>query len=386
MKRHKEFFSDGLELSPVRLLGGFICVDSHIGCAGCTYCLNRRDPLLHRILDENRHIDLAQIGVYPKDLFEILSSLPSYTKARVPVRFGHLTDWKYEADEMAEVYSMIPDDYPCVMLTRFPISPAQLPLFCGQKNLLLHISLTPFIKGYPEDFIEPDDVIASASGIPQKNVLFMLRPLINGHAQAAINILNRLPAGANVAFWGMSTDNIPGIEDLCRIPDYELAEIKTFAKNRGFHVWDFFGCVLRKNLHRPFFKYLEASKRPDSTCCHCANKSVCERAAASVDLKQIEELLQIVNISFRHIEQYEDYLLIDTPCPAARAEEVFLSELMNHDVRLSSVHRGQQSGMHIAETQILERWQHTSFFPVDRLRDISTTLKQYRFGTPDIEQ
>ena len=39
--RHKEYYGDELELAPVRLLGGFVNVDTHLGCIGCSFCVQR---------------------------------------------------------------------------------------------------------------------------------------------------------------------------------------------------------------------------------------------------------------------------------------------------------------------------------------------------------
>jgi hypothetical protein len=377
MKRHKEFFPDGLELSPIRLLGGFICADTHIGCFGCTYCLNRRDPLLHRILNENTHVDLHQIGLSLDALFDIISSLPSYKRARVPIRFGHLTDWKYEEKEMSDLYSMIPKDYACVMLTRFPLSSFQRNIFTGQKNLLLHISLTPLIKRYERDFVDPVEVITSASGIPAEQVLFMLRPLVKGHQKAVIELLDLLPSFTNVALRGMSTDNIPGIGDLNKIPGDEISEVKAYAKERNLQVWDFFGCVLRKNLNIPFFKFLEARNVPNSACHDCSNESICRNASKNFDPKILEEMLDELKITFNEIQQFEDRILVSTSVPTARAEEIFLSELTNRDIRFSSVSRSQKSGVLTTDSQIFERWQQTGFFPINTLREISTILLKF---------
>lgn len=67
-KHHRELLGEGLDFAPVRLLGGFICADFYIGCAGCVWCLNRRHTGLHRLLNRNIHLDIADCGITVEDL------------------------------------------------------------------------------------------------------------------------------------------------------------------------------------------------------------------------------------------------------------------------------------------------------------------------------
>lgn len=375
MSRHREQPRGGLALSPVRLLGGFICVDFHIGCAGCSYCLNRRDPVLRDILDRSVHLDLSRVGIEPGKTLSLAASTLPYRKAKVPIRCGHLTDWRYQERETEAFYRLLPRDYPMAVMTRYPLSAAQAGVARGQDNLLVHVTVTPPIPGFEEHAVECEEVVASASSLPRRNVVFMLRPLVTDNDAANRRLVDLLPPKSNVCFHGLSTDSIPAADRASSIAEDELTALKGMAQDRDLTVLDYFGCVLRQNIGRPFFKHWE--KRTElSRCAGCTNAATCGSETPCLTQDAIAGETSLLKIVPREIRIERRTVQIQTRTPSARAEEVYLSERLNACVYLSSVTRTGEKGIRSVENDVLERWESTGFFPTFALRGLSEDIRR----------
>jgi len=374
MSRHKEFFPSQMHLAPVRLLGGFICVDMHIGCRGCSYCLNRRSPALARILDQRIRFRLRDMGVSVRHLFSLVEQTWSYSRASVPIRCGHLTDWRYQIEETEAFYRMLPADYPFVVLTRFPLGDRQRALARGQPNLLLHVSLTPPIPGRERDNQPPERVIESVASVPNENLFFMCRPLVSGNRRRNEELVDALPPGSSAGFHGISTDGIRAATGLLGVSDEELGELRARARARGVRVLDFFGCALWRRLRRPFFKYEEAAARPESGCVECPNLSVCRDQRSGTTPPRIVTELRRLGIRPQCTVVNQGRVFVETSTPVSRAEEIYLSMMTGSPVTISSVARSAGKGVLIMSTSILDRWQATGFAPVSALRDLSERI------------
>lgn len=383
MARVKEILASGLDFAPLRLLGGFICLDTHLGCWGCSYCLNRRHLELDQLLNRQFHLDLDEIGVTSEALIGYLQNLASFTSASVPLRIGHLTDWKYEWRETGRILSQLPADYPVVLMTRYPLSDASRTIPLKHRNVLLHVTLTPLIKGFEKDYLDPATVVASVAGLNFKQLLFMLRPLVADNLQQTLQVLEILPEQANVCFKGLNVDGIPGMSRLTAIQPLELARLKQIALKKRLQVWDFFGCVFRRNLNLPFFKYREIAGKVDSRCNHCENLPVCgDQPFPSVAFlaKQLKKL----DIDYESITIDTQKVTVKTQTPTARAEEAFLSELLRCDVQFSTVARSDDKSMAFFDQTILKRWDNNGFYPVAEMRAISAEIrKRMKRGNPD---
>ncbi len=374
VKRDKEMLGSPLELGPIRLLGGFICVDFHLGCKGrCRWCLNRRSPLLNSVLENDIQLDYASVGMQVSDISELVYRLPSFEYGNVPIRIGHLTDWKFEIEASEAFISNLPSEYPVVVMTRYPLSSTQVEMARKYKNLLVHITLTPYIHGYEREYTDPQLILDSVANAPSESLFFMIRPLIRDNNCEYQALIPRL-SGFNVGFKGMSTDYIPGIGHLKRIETNELNELKANAIGYGASVYDFFGCVLRRNLRIPFFKYEEIRLSGDAPCCDCPNLQYCSEPA-ELDEMFLKTTLEAMAIHCETILQQDKDIYVATSTLTSRTEEVYLSELLCRKVMFNTVNRSTIRNVMEIDASIYDRWQQSSFYPVEKMKAVTAKIR-----------
>ncbi len=371
-KRAKELLTEALCLSPIRLLGGFICIDTHLGCLGCSYCLNRRDPLLHRILNEGHHCDYRSIGYPPKRLAALIRESASFA-ARVPIRIGHLTDWHYEVDDSIELLAHLPADYPVVCMTRFPLSSKQVEWLNGRRNTIVHVSLAPAITAASADRQNHQRIIESFAAIDPAKLFLMMRPLRKGAETEARLLIEQLPADAYFNCWKLSTNSIPSMTTEQPMRPEQIDQLIAAGRGRGLRYRRFFGCLLRATAKAPFPKATEAL-RLDSGCADCDNRERCQ-SERPVAPEAVAALLKKLSIQATTISITEE-IYIETENTTARAEEVYLAEQLGREVRFSTIHRGTTPTVVSLEHALFERWQGSGFFPVAELDVCSEAMRQ----------
>lgn len=375
MKRHKELLDEDLSLAPIKLLGGFICIDFHLGCSGCLYCLNRRHPFLHALLERKIHLDMP---FSPATLAAMVLALPSARDATVPIRLGHMTDWFFQKEATAAFCAVMPADYPMVTMTRYPLDAEQVVLLKHYPHLLVHMTVTPPIPGMADS--DPEAIVASTATLPQEQVVYMLRPLVVNNDVWHQHLLQTLPPGSQVAFGAMSTDSIPNMAHLQPVSCAELDSLRRQARASGLLPLHMFGCSLRQRLQRPFFKYQEVCALPDSHCSICPNERHCRNTLApwtAADRQMLVMALARLELSVNDLQYEPGSVRITTDQPAGRAEEVYLSEWLNRQVLLNTVSRGEAKGIRFLDDTLYQRWERTGFLPVTQLRTMAATIRQH---------
>ena len=151
------------ELFPIKLVGGFITLDNVAGCVGCSFCLSRRHPIWRHIFKGNIKID--NVFDSPEGAYTLLRDMVPFYRARVPLRFGHNTDARFQWAFGRQLYSLLPKEQPFIVMTRFPLEKEDLGWFKGQSNLLLKLSLTPSSKSLR---VKSDvwSILKSVEGVP----------------------------------------------------------------------------------------------------------------------------------------------------------------------------------------------------------------------------
>ena len=320
------------------------------------------------LLDKGIQIDYSQLGVSVEDIWSLTKQCWSYGSARLPLRLGHGTDWKYQIGATKEFLSLLPNDYPTVVLTRFPLNKEQCASIKDKENVLCHLSLAPPIDG--DSFDGYKDVLESVEDLPLERLFFMCRPLIGGNVKNNEKLVHSLPKGAAVGFHGLSQDNIPSIKSHEPFTEEEGLNLRKLALKRGLRVFDYFGCALWEQLKIPFWKFAQARTLSHNHCNSCRNFSICSHEI-SITKEQVAALVRSMGFHTEDIKIDSSKIIIKTEFPAARSEEVFLSQMLNRETFISTVARNTSGGILQMSDDIFNRWQKTGFAPVAKMVEIS---------------
>ncbi len=375
MKRPREIYSGNQSLFPVRLVGGFICVDFHFGCNGCSFCLNRRDPVLRKILDAGIQFDIARAGILPTDVYSLLKHSRFFNAARVPLRIGHITDWKYEIDSAHDFLDLLPDDYPVVLMTRFPLDSRQREALKGRQGAITHLTLTPNGTGLncSQGALQ---IIDSARELPANKVFYMLRPLAEGCVDNTKDILKALPKKSHVGLHKLSIDSIPTIGDAMPLAEESFQKLRHFAREQGHHLLDYFGCLFRRNLGIPFFRFLSAATLPDSSCFACPNITVCQEASNRIDTAAIKNAASEIGIMVDQLAHENAVIKLCSNTASARADEIYLSEMFCAEVLISSISRANKPILKEMPSEIISRWHTTGLIDTEKLKTWGNSIEK----------
>ncbi len=368
--------SDLLELFPIKLVGGFIAIDSYAGCVGCSFCLSRRHSFWQKAFAANWRKPALFSSI--DQSLEILSQMKSFTQARVPLRFGHNSDGFFQWDFASGLYKELPAENPCIILTRFPIPEKHMPLLQGQSNLLVKMTITP-----PSASLRiSTDVEALLSQIPllpPENLYVLIGPVAGDNWQIVPEILNRLPKGLWLDIKPLTRYGIPGMDAVPVCEDHTIKDLRRLASDKGFQVTDFFGCKLRKNLKRPFYK---AGSAPDyclQVCHDCELNQLClteRRKIPRHDL--IRQHAAGIGLEFLKIKD-SGHRAVEAECiqPASRGDETYLSEITGTRISISSVAAGSEGGTFDQTTEeMLARWESHGLMPVTTLSKLAYNAMQ----------
>ena len=358
-----------LELFPLKLVGGFITVDQHVGCVGCRFCLSRRHPLWLRAFAHRYHADEG--FETSEEVAGLLGAMRPFTEARVPVRFGHNTDSRFQWDFGASLYRQLPRHNPFIFMTRFPVPGRHHDLFQGQPNLLLKMTITPPSRslGVQTDVAA---ILRSIRRLPPGNIYFLVGPLARDNLDGAREIMDALPVGSWADAKSLTRDGIPGMGSVTVPTPAELEDLRERGRRRSITTTDFFGCLLRRGLGRPFYKIDAADGYLARTCQLCHQQPSCtasrppEEIEAAVRGAAREIDLQL--LAATHLGPHTTRF--DCVQPASRGDETYLSELLDHRVLLSSVPEGSEGGSFcLLDPHVLRRWERTGMFPTTHVAE-----------------
>lgn len=368
--------SELLELFPIKLVGGFIAIDAHAGCVGCSFCLSRRHSLWRKAFAANWHEPCLFSSV--EQALDILLQMKPFTQARVPLRFGHNTDGLFQWDFASSLYKKLPQENPCIILTRFPIPDRNVSLLQGQSNLIVKITITPpsASLGISTDV---QALLSQISLLPRENVYVLIGPVAGDNWQMVPEILERLPAGLWLDIKPLTREGIPGMDAVPVCDDATLGNLRRLASDKGFQVTDFFGCLLRKRLKRPFYK---AGSTPDycqPVCRNCDQNELCyceRRKTPRFDL--IRRHAAGIGLEFGEIKEIgHRSVLAECTQPTSRGDETYLSEITGTRIIISSVPPGSEGGtFDQTPEEILVRWESHGLLPVTALRKLARDALQ----------
>lgn len=356
-----------LELFPIKLVGGFIAIDYHLGCAGCSFCLSRRHPLWRAVFDQGYHLDLFSFTL--EIAISLLHGMKPFSKAKIPVRLSHNTDLAYQWDFCTGLYSLLPGDHPVIMLTRRPLTGPQTGFFHGQKNLLLKMTITP-----PSKLLGIDSPVAglvdSAVRIHPDNLYLSIGPIVRDNLQSVAVILKRIPPGTWIDLKPLSVSGIPGMRETMLPMADELEALRTRAWEMGLIVTDFSVCKIRQHLSRPFYKARIALPDPEKICLACRNRNLCFQTEDVTETNiKVRRATEDIGLELGGLELQPDGVFrYECGIPASKGDETYLSEMTGYPIRLASTIQGAEGGCFSLEDAASHlRWQAARTMAWDKL-------------------
>lgn len=363
---------------PMKLIGGFIALDFHVGCMNCAFCVCKRNKTRKLIFDTGLQGDFS-VGV--DEILDLLRKMPSFTKARVPLRFGHDTDAMYQKRQFWEMYEQLPENYPVVQLRRSRISEDEVPFYKrAKRNLLVKMTVTPNSRWY-RSLIDPYRALESLLLIPNTTKYILIGPLADDSFDQAMNLISILPVPSIVDVKALNLEgleSLPEIVGAIPLDNWRLALLRTRARDLGHWVTSHLTCPLRHNLGIPFDRVGDLDEKEREHCNKCYSYSLCysnfDEAFFSQQIESCLEYLQLTKVRAKCVgmKQY----VLDVNEPTAMGDYTYMSKLLGAKIKITSSRRGTLRGETIATPDVLARWERVGFYPVRELREI--TIRTYQ--------
>ena len=163
------------------------------------------------------------------------------------------------------------------------------------------------------------------------------------------------------------------------LPDEEIDRLREQGASRGLVMTDFFGCVFRRSLRRPFYKQDGCADYIDYACQSCFQRDECQAetnlSAVEAKAREAASRIGLVLGAARHLGPHTSRF--ECGAPTSRGDETYLSELLNHRILLSSVPEGSEGGSFGGTSrEILERWERRGMFPAGEVERLSERIEQ----------
>jgi len=222
-------------------------------------------------------------------------------------------------------------------------------------------------------------LLSQISRLPQENIYVLIGPVAGDNWQMVPEILERLPTGLWLDIKPLTREGIPGMDAVPVCDADIIGNLRQIAADKGFQVTDFFGCLLRKRLKRPFYK---AGSAPDyclPVCLNCELKELCfceRRKTPRHDL--IRRHASDIGLELGEIKE-TGHRAVHVECaqPTSRGDETYLSEITGTRVTISSVPAGSEGGtFDQTPDEILVRWESHGLLPVTALRKLAQDALQ----------
>jgi hypothetical protein len=313
------------------------------------------------------------VGWPPERVAALAAGLPAVTRARVPVRFGHASDLVFQEDGAIALLRALPHDRAAMLLTRFPVSVAVARAVASHPGALLHLSLAPPAgsgsKGARDRAGDLREALVAAAAVPPEQLFVLFGPLVEGSAPYLERLLPLIPRGAAVGFKPLAVDGLPFASAAPAPSAAALTALAAHARALGLDVPPLAGCRLRSRLRLPFFRYRELvpTAHGGSGCDACPTKAVCAGVTSPSDESLGSEAAEL-GLTVLSVHREEARVVLEVDAPAARADEVFLSERFGWPVYLSTVARAEEFRVVELSAELFERWERQGIYPATALR------------------
>lgn len=358
--------NDISEFYPIKISPGFITIAFHLGCIGCNFCSvrygNLRDVLFSGKINR-------KYPVSPRELYKLLEGMPSFSKARIPIRIGNDTDFKFESRETEKFVSLLPNDYPVIILTRFPV-PIRYKHIFNRNNVLLKITITP-----KSDYLDcPDNykaILKSLEGI-NSEVMVTIGPVDASNYDKACSLIKKIPNKRNFSVYikRLNDEFHPSLKTIPQISSDQEQSLKVLVIENGFRHLSQLTCPLSNRLN---FAHKRVSDVPESERKYCTSCSVFD-VCYSDDILDEDELRFLLKdlglqLTVPPVKTGFKSYLITVDNPTAFGDEAYLSEMLKRKIKISNTKDGTNRYQYSSSIEVMKRWQEVSFFPFLALKE-----------------
>lgn len=289
--------------------------------------------------------------------------MPSFHKARVPIRLGNDTDLRFELEDSIEFLELLPRDYPVAALTRFPIS-KNAAARLSRNNLIVKITATPtsLFLNSPDN---AGEVIESA-GFFETPLVLTLGPVTADNFEVTRRLLATIPRKPNITVYikPLNTEFHPSLVDIPQIVPSQYTELRRTVSEFGFRHLSQLMCPVNDLLRIRHKRVSDVPRDEQSYCRQCSSETICytsDEMSIAVLTAELSFLgLKVTNTPRR--TGFKSYVA-DVDAPTGFGDEAYLSELLGCKLKLTGTRDGTGNASYSASLDVMERWQRVGFFP-----------------------
>lgn len=354
------------EFYPIKLSPGFITIAFHIGCIGCNFCsvryANSRDKIFTGKINE-------KYPCSPLELYNLLLKMPTFFESRTPIRIGNDTDFKFEERQVEEFVSLLPSDYPVIILTRFPISERVKHLF-QRHNILLKITITPKSE-YLDCPYNADDILSSLDEITSETMI-TIGPIDKDNSEDAKRFIDKVPKKKNFSLYikPLNPDFHSSLKHIPMPSEIFIENLKKKVEEAGFRHLSQLTCPLSNKLGFAHKRVSDVPQEEKKFCDSCAAHNICY-SKESLSENDLHRLLAKLNLRLteKPIRKGFKSYLISVDKPTAFGDELYLSETLKQKIKIKQTSLGTSGYNYSASHEVMKRWESCSFFPYSFMKN-----------------
>ncbi len=356
---------------PIKVVNGFVSCDFMLGCYCCRFCLNRRYPDWHAML-ETRKVYRNALSV--ERAAALLSQVKAFTRARVTLKVGHDTDMSLEEPQAQALTDLLPADHPIVFMRRGALPSKHRAWYQrARPNLLMKLTLTPR-SPFLDATADPFAILDSFRGIAQP-MFFAIGPVIDENLEEARAVVRALPPGSRLWVRDLITKDIPRFDKTVRVAEPPGESLRRYAVEQGHHIVHYLNCLVRAELGLPFHKRGEFVSEPNPWQVrwsqHCKVLGRCGAEVPEDEARErIDDALGDLDLTLdRPVERFgHKSYRVTVREDVNFGDECYLRELTSLKCDLERL--GRKTGTALSAS-IADRWRNTHFFPVDEVLELA---------------
>ena len=359
-----------MQLLPIKLVPGYIAIDFVAGCIDCNFCVAKRDASIKKLFKSGRRYDLCG----SEQVYFLLNRMPSFNLACIPLRIGNDTDYVFQKVQIQKLIEELPDNYPIVVLTRFPLSQQDVQFFNGRPNVLLKITITPYSSSlYPN--LNVDAVTKSLTNLACKHVV-TFGPIVADNVDGCIKLLKEFKFSKNSYAYLKALDycGLHWLNHIKAADESSIALAKEVLDDKKVRHLTMILCPLFEQLERGDPRVVDIPEDEKENCLQCNSYRICYKSEVIED-KKLRQILNVIGIDgfiYREKIGYKT-ICVDPGCKTAIGDEAFVSYMLGQKVRFTNTIKG------LFDEEIASRWSRCGFFPLDEIQELT------RINSEDIE-